>query len=228
MPRDPMYCTPLARSSAPRRSLSRGRTAVLNLSLATGIAGAVALGSASTAAKAPRSQPPLALSASASGGRLVAHQEGPDTQIRLARQAAATLRAGAAQRQAAEAVAARAARARQVATDLRASRSRRAALLASSPQDIARALLADRGESGQFDCLDQLWTRESEWQVQNTNPSSGAYGIPQSLPASKMAAAGDDWRTNPETQIRWGLGYIDGRYGSPCAAWSHSQSYNWY
>ena len=227
MPRDPMYCTPLARSSAPRRSLSRGRTAVLNLSLATGIAGAVALGSASTAAKAPRSQPPLALSASASGGHLVAPSESRDTEIRLARQGTATLLAGAA-RQAAEVAAARAARARQVAADLRASRSRRAALLASSPQDIARALLADRGESGQFDCLDQLWTRESEWQVQNTNPSSGAYGIPQSLPASKMAAAGDDWRTNPETQIRWGLGYIDGRYGSPCAAWSHSQSYNWY
>ena len=227
MPRDPMYCTPLARSSAPRRSLSRGRTAVLNLGLATGIAGAVALGSASTAAKAPRSQPPLALSASATGGHLVAPRQGLDSRSRLAPRGTATLLAGAA-RQAAEVAAARTARARHVAADLRASRSRRAALLASSPQDIARALLADRGESGQFDCLDQLWTRESEWQVQNTNPSSGAYGIPQSLPASKMASAGDDWRTNPETQIRWGLGYIDGRYGSPCAAWSHSQSYNWY
>ena len=61
-----------------------------------------------------------------------------------------------------------------------------------------------------------------------TNPSSGAYGIPQSLPASKMASAGADWQTNPATQIAWGLGYIQGRYGSPCGAWAHSQAHNWY
>ncbi|CAB4540368.1 unannotated protein [freshwater metagenome] len=80
----------------------------------------------------------------------------------------------------------------------------------------------------QFSCLVKLWERESNWRWNATNRSSGAYGIPQSLPASKMASAGADWRTNPETQILWGLGYIDGRYGSPCAALVHSDVHNWY
>lgn len=60
------------------------------------------------------------------------------------------------------------------------------------------------------------------------NPSSSAYGIPQALPGRKMSSAGADWRTNPATQISWGLGYIANRYGTPCAAWSHSRSHNWY
>ena len=86
----------------------------------------------------------------------------------------------------------------------------------------------EQGQAGRFGCLDRLWNKESEWRVSATNPSSGAYGIPQSLPASEMAAAGSDWRTNARTQIRWGLGCINDRYGSPCAAWAHSQSHNWY
>lgn len=109
----------------------------------------------------------------------------------------------------------------------RASRARRAAV-SSDPRAIARAMLAAQGQAGQFGCLDRLWTRESEWRVTARNPSSGAYGIPQSLPASKLATAGSDWRTSARTQIRWGLGYIDARYGSPCAAWAHSQSHGWY
>ena len=80
----------------------------------------------------------------------------------------------------------------------------------------------------QFPCLDKLWKKESGWNYKAENPSSGAYGIPQSLPGSKMASAGDDWKTNPATQIKWGLGYIEGRYGSPCEAWSHSQNVGWY
>jgi hypothetical protein len=76
--------------------------------------------------------------------------------------------------------------------------------------------------------LNSLWERESGWSVSSTNATSGAYGIPQALPAGKMASAGADWQTNPATQIRWGLGYIADRYGSPCSAWSHSQSFNWY
>lgn len=80
----------------------------------------------------------------------------------------------------------------------------------------------------QFSCLVKLWERESNWRWNATNKSSGAYGIPQSLPASKMAKAGADWRTNPETQVLWGIGYIDGRYGSPCAALVHSDEHNWY
>jgi hypothetical protein len=79
----------------------------------------------------------------------------------------------------------------------------------------------------QFSCLDQLWTRESDWQVSAHN-SSGAYGIPQALPASKMALMGSDWRTNPITQIRWGLYYIADAYGTPCAALQHSYAYNYY
>lgn len=80
----------------------------------------------------------------------------------------------------------------------------------------------------QYSCLVKLWERESNWRWNATNKSSGAYGIPQSLPATKMAKAGADWRTNPETQVRWGINYIDGRYGSPCAALVHSDEHNWY
>lgn len=99
----------------------------------------------------------------------------------------------------------------------------------SDPKDIARALLAEFGfSSDQFGCLDSLWTRESGWRWDADNPSSSAYGIPQALPGSKMASAGADWATNPATQIRWGLGYIRDRYGSPCSAWGHSESHNWY
>ncbi|GAA1971041.1 hypothetical protein GCM10009798_34790 [Nocardioides panacihumi] len=97
------------------------------------------------------------------------------------------------------------------------------------PKTIASALLGDFGwDSSQFGCLDQLWTKESGWNPLANNASSGAHGIPQALPGSKMASAGPDWETNPVTQIKWGLGYIQGRYGSPCSAWGHSESFNWY
>ncbi len=95
------------------------------------------------------------------------------------------------------------------------------------PRSIARSMLAARGWSGQFSCLDSLWSRESGWRTTASNPS-GAYGIPQALPGSKMASAGSDWRTNPATQITWGLDYISSSYGSPCAAWSRSQSHGSY
>lgn len=80
----------------------------------------------------------------------------------------------------------------------------------------------------QYACLESLWTKESKWNVSAANASSGAYGIPQALPGSKMASAGADWRTNAATQITWGLGYIEGRYGTPCGAWAHSKSTGWY
>ena len=79
-----------------------------------------------------------------------------------------------------------------------------------------------------FTCLVKLWNKESGWNPNAHNSSSGAHGIPQSLPASKMASEGSDYYTNGKTQIRWGLKYIKNRYGSPSAAWSHSQSHNWY
>lgn len=80
----------------------------------------------------------------------------------------------------------------------------------------------------QFECLDALWTRESNWQWNATNPSSGAYGIPQALPADKMATAGSDWQTNPQTQVDWGVSYIKATYGTPCGAWNHFQTQGWY
>jgi len=98
-----------------------------------------------------------------------------------------------------------------------------------SAQDIARQMLPKYGwGDDQFGCLVKLWDRESHWNYKAQNKYSGAYGIPQALPGSKMASAGKDWKTNPATQIKWGLGYIKGRYGSPCSAWSHSQSTGWY
>jgi len=98
-----------------------------------------------------------------------------------------------------------------------------------SAQAIAYILVAKKGWSGkEFDCLVSLWNRESHWNVNSHNTSSGAHGIPQALPGSKMASAGADWRTNPRTQIIWGLGYIQNRYGTPCGAWAHSEEYNWY
>ena len=80
----------------------------------------------------------------------------------------------------------------------------------------------------QFPCLDKLWKKESGWNYRASNASSGAYGIPQALPGSKMGSVASDWKTNPATQIKWGLGYIEGRYDTPCGAWSHSQSTGWY
>ena len=97
-----------------------------------------------------------------------------------------------------------------------------------SAQAIAQQLVAARGwGSDQFDCLVQIWDRESGWNVHAANPS-GAYGIPQALPGSKMGSAGPDWQDNATTQITWGLGYISGRYGTPCGAWSFWQSNGWY
>ncbi|WP_150245400.1 aggregation-promoting factor C-terminal-like domain-containing protein [Nocardiopsis quinghaiensis] len=99
-----------------------------------------------------------------------------------------------------------------------------------SPKEIALQMVLDEGwGEDQFSgCLEPLWEKESNWNHTAQNPSSGAYGIPQSLPGSKMASHGDDWQTNPATQIAWGIDYIKGRYGDPCGAWSHSQANNWY
>ena len=97
-----------------------------------------------------------------------------------------------------------------------------------SAKAIAQQILASRGMGNdQYSCLVSLWDRESHWNVYAANPS-GAYGIPQALPGNKMASVGADWRTNPKTQIIWGLQYITGRYSTPCGAWAHSQSSGWY
>ncbi len=96
-------------------------------------------------------------------------------------------------------------------------------------QAIAYELVLAKGWSGsEFDCLVALWNRESHWNVYAHNTTSGAYGIPQALPGSKMASVGADWATNPKTQIVWGLGYIQARYQTPCGAWGHSERKGWY
>ncbi|WP_167147312.1 G5 domain-containing protein [Actinomyces sp. ZJ308] len=98
-----------------------------------------------------------------------------------------------------------------------------------SAKAIARSMMGGYGwGDSEFSCLESLWTRESSWNYQAENASSGAYGIPQALPGTKMGEVADDWATNPTTQITWGLGYISGRYGSPCSAWAHSESVGWY
>ena len=137
-------------------------------------------------------------------------------------------RAAAAKAAAAQAAAARAARQqRQAAAAPAAAPS--VATPSGSPQQIAEGMLGSYGwSSSQFSCLQPLWNAESGWNVSATNTSSGAYGIPQALPGSKMASAGADWQTDAATQIRWGLGYIRSVYGSPCGAWSHEQAYGWY
>ena len=98
-----------------------------------------------------------------------------------------------------------------------------------SPRQIAQAMLGSFGwSSSQFSCLDPLWEHESRWNVTAANPGSGAFGIPQALPGSRMASAGPDWQTSAATQITWGLRYLRDTYGSPCAAWSHEQATGWY
>ncbi|MFF7853954.1 transglycosylase SLT domain-containing protein [Streptomyces sp. NPDC007904] len=96
---------------------------------------------------------------------------------------------------------------------------------AGSAQATAQKMI---GNSAQFQCFSKIVQHESNWNVSATNASSGAYGLVQALPASKMASAGSDWRTNPATQIEWGLDYMKDRYGSPCGAWDFWQSNGWY
>ncbi|MEE1753275.1 transglycosylase SLT domain-containing protein [Streptomyces sp. SP18CS02] len=95
---------------------------------------------------------------------------------------------------------------------------------APSAQDIAKKMVP----TGQYQCFDKIVSHESNWNAGATNASSGAYGLVQALPGSKMASAGADWKTNPKTQIKWGLDYMNDRYGSPCGAWSHWQANGWY
>jgi hypothetical protein len=100
---------------------------------------------------------------------------------------------------------------------------------ALTPRQIARRLLHHfHWSRRQFRYLDPLWDRESSWNVRAFNAYSGAYGIPQAVPGSKMASAGPDWRVSARTQIRWGLRYIKAEYGSPRAAWDHELATGWY
>lgn len=138
---------------------------------------------------------------------------------RLAAEAAAAAAAAQAAHEAATAKAAR---------DKARSRGAAPTLPSRTPVGEVKQYAASLVAADQFGCLEALWQRESGWNPAAKNRSSGAFGIPQALPASKMASAGADWQTNPMTQVRWGVSYIHGRYGSPCGAWAHSESHGWY
>lgn len=130
----------------------------------------------------------------------------------------------------------------QPATPLKAPVSHAAAVSAPSRYDslsrksealrivprASRSFARVRLNSRQFACLDRLWSRESNWRPHAKNRRTGAYGIPQALPGHKMASAGKDWRTNPRTQIVWGLSYISKRYGTPCNALRFHNRHGWY
>lgn len=112
---------------------------------------------------------------------------------------------------------------------LPASRSHVRTFLEQKPIVLSPKKYAEKQVgSEQFSCLNKLWKEESEWDEDAMNSSSGAFGIPQALPGSKMASAGKDWKTNPITQVKWGIDYIEDRYGSPCNAWNHWLAENWY
>ncbi|HEV7625640.1 MAG TPA: transglycosylase SLT domain-containing protein [Streptomyces sp.] len=115
-------------------------------------------------------------------------------------------------------------RERKQAASRSAKRSASAAAPSGSPKAIARQII---GSETQFQCFSSIVERESGWNVHAQNPS-GAYGLVQALPGSKMASAGSDWRNSAATQVKWGVGYMKDRYGSPCGAWSFWQSNNWY
>jgi hypothetical protein len=105
--------------------------------------------------------------------------------------------------------------------------------LARTPKgarEVTKELMDEKYGWGnkQYACLDELWIKESNWNYRASNKRTGAHGIPQALPATKMDSAGTDWRTNPVTQISWGLRYIEVRYDTPCKAWAKFKRSNWY
>jgi hypothetical protein len=162
-----------------------------------------------------------------------AQSDAADTTARQAAEQAARVQAGkdaGAKKKAADEAAAKAAKAakeRQEAAsrgDSRASFPVQASYSVSEVQTMARQIVG----SGQYMCFSNIVERESGWNYTATNASSGAYGLVQALPGSKMASAGSDWRTNPATQIKWGLSYMNSRYDSPCGAWSFWQANHWY
>jgi hypothetical protein len=211
-----------------------GATTVATIAVASGVAAAAPDGPAS---KAAPSRPAAGAAVDASdAARQLAREKihlAVLEQDRLAAAGRAAVRREArrraAARRAAELAAARQAQQQQQQQRPAGNSASAPATPSGSPQQIAAAMLGSFGwSSGEFGCLQSLWNAESGWNPSASNPISGAYGIPQALPGSKMASAGADWQTNPATQIKWGLGYIKQVYGSPCAAWSHEQSTGWY
>lgn len=215
---DPLPTSPITtrRARQTRAALRAALTVTVLAGVCVGVAGVrdgrstpdqqvAALGALRLAGQSISASGPSPAGSSAAA---IAVAERRTTATRDAAELAAAQQAGAARRAAAE----------------QATRS-----AVRDPRSAARVMLGDFGwGSGQFQCLDALWAKESGWNPRARNASSGAFGLAQALPGSKMASAGADWQTNPLTQIRWGLGYIKGVYGSPCGAWAHSRATNWY
>ena len=159
-------------------------------------------------------------------GIATAKKRAYEAQVRAERAARAKARREA--REAKERAAARAAARAKARASAAAREAARSNLSSAQNEALGKKMNAAKGWAGCWTSLDQLWTHESHWNERAANPYSGAYGIPQSLPGSKMASAGGDWQTNSATQIAWGLSYISARYGNPCKAWAFWQSNNWY
>ena len=251
--RTSLHRKPPSRTSLSRRSLSRKtpKITLIAAGSALALAGLAAGATAAWPGDTPAASASLADAASVAGPPDAATSAATDqvmaTSVHQLKVSGAAARQ-AAQRQAiarerarnvarakaaARAAGARAAAARAAAQKRQAAARPAAAAqpvtASGSPQQIAEGMLGSYGwPSSQFSCLQPLWNAESGWNASASNTSSGAYGIPQALPGSKMASAGPDWQTSAATQIRWGLGYIRSVYGSPCAAWSHEQAYGWY
>ncbi|MER2135269.1 MAG: hypothetical protein ABS910_11390 [Arthrobacter sp.] len=164
-------------------------------------------------------------------GQAAAAAAAAETEAQAAAAREAEAAAAAAEQAAAERAAAEKAAAEQAAAE-EAARVAAASVPVDDPagaKAYAASVLGSHGwEASQMTCLDTLWNKESEWLTSATNASSGAYGIPQALPGTKLATAGGDWQTNYRTQINWGLSYIESRYGSPCSALNFHYANNWY
>ena len=215
-----------------KRTTARALTVTTSLALAGVVAASGNLGTLASASAAAPAVRPVAFTAVAATYHSGATFGAPGAVhlVSASSDAADGARVRAARAHARAAAARRAAHAKQV----RAAAARRAHRLAANtslggtPRAIGRQLAAARGWTGaQWAALDQLWTAESGWAITASNPY-GAYGIPQALPGSKMAAAGAGWRSDARTQIAWGLDYIAGRWGSPEGAWAHFQDVHWY
>ena len=214
---------------SPHRTISRSRSITIALIAAGTLAGAAVTAATWTpgSAGSPAGRTPHAREANA-GQLSAAGQSSSDSRAWQTYR----LRDMAAQLTAAHWVAARTQAARQAQAMASATQTDRVAgapVTWGSPQQIAEAMLASFGwPSGQYGCLDPLWAHESGWSVTADNDGTGAYGIPQALPGSRMSSAGPDWQANAQTQIKWGLEYIKDTYGSPCGAWDHEEATGWY
>lgn len=202
--------------NVPARPVRQG---LRNAAMASGVAVAatgIAVSSGVVASDSPGSSPAIALAAGGAKTQL--------TQADLDKRELRASRSAEDRRTTADAV-----KARTLSNASGVAVTKSEDLSVADPRTLARALMPQFGmRSADFDCIDRIWTQESNWNVHADNPTSSAYGIPQALPGSKMASAGANWQHSAETQIRWGLGYIKSRYGSPCSAWSFKRGHGWY